>query len=78
MPPFDGPARDVVRHAEALEHLDRPVVHRHGDRDLDGLLALREDADQVRVEREDLADSAELLLRQLERVLAEMGLRLDG
>ena len=69
------PARDVVRHAEALEHADRAVVHRDRDRDLDGLLALGEDADEVRVEREDLADPGELRLRESERVLPEVGFR---
>jgi hypothetical protein len=61
-----------VRDAVAGEDADRPVVHLDRDRDLDGLLGLREDADQVRVDREDLADALQLRLRQLERVLAEM------
>ena len=39
----------------------------------DRLLALLQDLDQVRVDLEDVRDLAELLLGDLERVLAEMG-----
>ena len=66
-------ARDVVRHAVALERLDGAVVHddRHGDDDR--LLALLQDRDQVRIDLERVRDPVELLLGDLERVLAEMG-----
>jgi hypothetical protein len=76
-PALRRPARDVVGHAVAAEHLDRPVVHLHRDRDLDRLLRLRENLDQVGVEREDLADPAQLRLGQLVGVLAEVGDRLS-
>ena len=69
------PARDVVRHAVAPIDLDRAVVHRDGNRHLDRLLALREDADQVRIESEDLADPAQLQPRELQRVFAKVRLR---
>ena len=48
-------ARDVVRHAVALEGVDRPVVHRHRDRDDDRLLALLEHVHQALVDVEDVA-----------------------
>jgi len=48
----------------------RAVVHLHGHRDLDALLAVREDLDQVRVDGERLADAPQLGLGELERVLA--------
>ena len=65
-------ARDVVRDAVAREDLRAPVVHLRRDRDLDRLLALREDADQVVVDPELVADAAQLLLGDLERVLAQV------
>ena len=65
-------AGDVVGDAVAAEDAHRAVVHRHRDRDLDRLLALLEDVDQVGVDRERLPDAAQLLARQLERVLAKM------
>ena len=66
-------ARDVVRDAVALEDGHRAVVHRDGDRDLDGLLAPLEDVDQVRVDRERLADASQLLARDRVRILAQVG-----
>src|SRR5215218_2706849 len=67
-----GAARDVVGDAVAAKDTDGAVVHRHRNRDLDGLLALLEDADQVRVDPERLPDAAKLLARELERVLTKM------
>jgi hypothetical protein len=61
-----------VRHPIALEGLDAPVVHCHGDRDDDRLLALLEDVDEIRVDREQRRDPAQLLLRQVVRILAEV------
>src|SRR5207248_111768 len=58
-------ARDVVRDAEALVDGHRSVVHPSRDRDPDGLLALAEDADQIRLDAEGLADEAQLLTGQL-------------
>jgi hypothetical protein len=72
-PALRGSARDVVGDAVAPEDADRAVVHRHRNRDLDRLLALLEDPDQVGVDPEGLPDAAQLLSRQLERVLAKMG-----
>ena len=66
-------ARDVVRHAVALEDWTDAVVHDHGNRDDDRLLALLQDCDQVRVDLERVRDALKLLLGDLERVLAEMG-----
>ena len=43
-------ARHVVDHAVALECVHRAVVHLYRHRDLDPLLAVREDLDQVRVD----------------------------
>src|SRR4029450_1628889 len=77
-PAFRRPARDVVRDAVAEEDVDRAVVHGDGDRDLDTLLALREDADEVRIDCEDLSHASELRLRQLERVLPQVRGRLSG
>jgi hypothetical protein len=61
-----------VRDAVAGEDVRRPVVHLGRDRDLDGLLAPREDVDQVVVDPERVADAAKLRLRDLERVLAQV------
>ena len=72
MPPLAGPRVDVVDDAVPLERLHRAVVHPHRHRDLDALLAVREDLDQVRVDVERLADAAKLGLGELERVLAEV------
>ena len=72
------PARDVVHDPIPLEHVRRPVVHRHGHGHLDGLLALLEDPDQVRVDAERLAHPAELCAGEPERVLAEVRGRLGG
>ncbi len=68
-----GAAGDVVGDAVAAEDTDRAVVHRHRDRDLDRLLALLEDVDQVRIDPEGRPDSPQLLPRELERILPEMG-----
>jgi hypothetical protein len=61
-----------VRHAPALEDAHRAVVHDDRDRDLHALLAVLEDADEVRVDAKDLADPPELLPRQLVRVHAQV------
>ena len=66
------PTRDVVRDAVALEDLDVAVVHRHGDRDGDRLLALREDVDDVVVDRERPRDLAKLRLGDSVGVLAQV------
>jgi hypothetical protein len=65
-------ARDVVRDAEALEGRDGAVVHPRRDGDGHGLLALREDADQVWVDVERLTDATELLLSDLKGVLTKV------
>ena len=67
-------ARDVVGDAVALEGLDRAVVHRHRDRDDDGLLALLQDVHQALVDLEDVGHAAQLRAGDLERILAEVGL----
>ena len=72
------PTREIVLHAEALEDPGPAVVHRDGNRDLDRLLALGEDADQVRVDTEGLSDPTELCLRQRVGVLAKVARRLGG
>ena len=70
--PLRGAARHVVDDAVALERPHRAVVHLYGHRDLDALLAVRQDLDQVRVDGERLADPTQLGLGELERVLAQM------
>jgi hypothetical protein len=65
-------ARDVVRDAITLEGPRRPVVHADRDRDLERLLALAEHGDEVLIDFEGRADAAELLARQLERILAQV------
>ena len=77
-PALRRPSRHVVHDAIALEGEDRAVVHLHGNRDLDALLALGEDVDQVRIDVEDLADASELRLRQREWVLVEMRRQRSG
>ena len=71
-------ARHVVDDAVALERPHGAVVHLHGHRHLDALLAVGEDLDQVRVDGEGLADPAQLRLGELERVLAEMRRKRGG
>src|SRR5207244_1358319 len=65
-------ARNVVRDAVALEDLSLPVVHRNGNGNRQRLLAFLEDVDEVRVNREDLGDPAQLLARDLEGILAQV------
>jgi hypothetical protein len=67
-----------VDDAVPLVHLHGAVVHRDGHGDLDGLLALLEDADQVLVDAERLADAAELRPRKLVGILAKVGWRRGG
>jgi hypothetical protein len=62
-----------VGDAVALKRRDRAVVHSRGNRHGDGLLALREDADEVRIDVEGLPNETELLLGELEGVLTKMG-----
>src|SRR5262249_37503783 len=71
------PARDVVGDAIPLEGLRRPVVHPDWNGNLDRLLALAEYGDEVRIDGEGGADAAELLARQLEWILAQVGRRYD-
>ena len=66
------PARDVVRDAVAREDARRAVVHADRDGDLDRLLARAEDVDEVLVDLEGRRDAAQLLARDLERILAEV------
>jgi len=61
-----------VRDAVTLEHLGPAVVHRHGDRNRDRFLALAEHVDEVVVDVEDVCDAAQLILRDLEGVLAKV------
>ncbi len=65
-------ARDVVRDAVALEDARRAVIHVDGDGDLDGPLAVAEDADEVGVDLECRADAPQLLACDLERILAKV------
>ena len=71
-PALRRPAGDVVCDPVALERLDAAVVHRHGHRDDDRLLALLQNVDEVRVDPEQLRDAAQLLLRDVVGVLAQM------
>jgi hypothetical protein len=56
----------------ALEGLNAAVVHRHGHRDDDRLLALLQNVDEVRVDPEQLRDAAQLLLGDVVGVLEQM------
>ena len=78
MPPFAGPAGHVVHDRGSPRRRGRPVVHLDGNRDLDRLLALAEDADQVGVDAERLADAAELRTGELEGILAKVSRCLGG
>src|SRR5207302_8823940 len=67
-----GSARHVVRYAVSLEHTRVAVVHRNGDRDDERLFARLQHVDEVRIDREGLRDPAELRLRNVVWVLAEV------
>src|SRR5207244_9932678 len=56
----------------ALEHHRPPVVHDNGDGDDERLLALLQHVDEVRIDRKRFRYPAQLLLRDLVRVLAEV------
>ena len=68
-------SRDVVRDAKPLERLDGAVVQSRRNRHGDGLLALGENVDEVRVDVERLPYEAKLLLGQLEGVLPKVSYR---
>ncbi len=70
---FRRAAGDVVRDAMALEGGNRAVVHAGRDGHGHGFLDLREHADEIRIDVKRLPDELQLLLSELEGVLAEVG-----
>ena len=63
------PARRVVQHAVAGEHLDLAVVHHHRDRDGDLLLGVAQHLVQAGLEIEQLGRAVEARHHRLERIL---------